>query len=201
MGELDYEGVAFDTLGLNDDDEAGVPLREAQSPPRAEVPLRTEGPEEEELDAETAEEDGATNEDQVYDYGTDSIGGKCPRHRYGHRIIQGSRRPKGAPPEVWKKLSAKTKSELADASSGAHRGCTPGSASVAGAVGDEINGTSGAEFTEEEIKCRDAVKQWYRELEEYLHSVTWRRRGCPCETSSQVGSQSLPVGADMPTRT
>ena len=53
-------------------------------------------------DGARAEEDDAHTEDAIYDYGTDSIGRKYPRDRYGHRLIKGSRRPKGSPPEAWK---------------------------------------------------------------------------------------------------
>ena len=38
----------------------------------------------------------------------DSMGRRYPGDEYGHRIVTGSRRPKGIPPDVWKGLKRPT---------------------------------------------------------------------------------------------
>ena len=48
----------------------------------------------------TARRDDASARAEPFDYGTDSMGRKYPRDKYGYRIIPGSRRPEGAPPII-----------------------------------------------------------------------------------------------------
>ena len=45
-------------------------------------------------------------------YRYDSLGRKYPCDEYGHRIVAGSRRPKGIPPDVWKGLNSKEKARI-----------------------------------------------------------------------------------------
>ena len=45
-------------------------------------------------------------------YRLDSLSRKYPCDEFGHRIVAGSRRPKGIPPDVWKCLNSKEKATL-----------------------------------------------------------------------------------------
>ena len=55
--------------------------------------------------------DAATTREEPFDYGIDSAGRKYPTGTYGYRIIPGSRRPPGVPPNIWKGLSTKDNME------------------------------------------------------------------------------------------
>ena len=60
----------------------------------------------------TASEGGIVIRAEPFDYGTDSMGRRYPRGKYGYRITPGSRRPEGAPPNIWKNLSKEDTAEL-----------------------------------------------------------------------------------------
>ena len=63
----------------------------------------------------------------------DSLGRKYPCDEFGHRIVAGSKRPKGIPPDVWKSLNTKEKAKIS-AESEPVEGRPASSTDVAGAI-------------------------------------------------------------------
>jgi hypothetical protein len=95
------DGADFDLPGSDD----GDPYKSGEDP--------TDPPEQGGVDP-TVPEDEEVGRAEPFDYGTDSMGRRYPRDTCGHRVSPGSRRPTGAPPNIWKNLSKKDKAELTE---------------------------------------------------------------------------------------
>ena len=117
-GSLPSGGVDFGMPEYADDD----PYRSGEDP----TDTRDQGG----VDPTAGEEDKATRADP-FDYGTTSLGRRYPRDKCGHRIIPGSRRPEGAPPNSCKNLSKKDKSELTKVSTAVDPGAAASSSRMA----------------------------------------------------------------------
>ena len=122
-GQAPPEGVDFDLPEYDDDD----PYKSGDDPTES----HDQGGAEPTVDA-----DAATNREEPFDYGVDSIGRRYPRDEYGYRVIPGSRRPFGVPPNIWNSLSKGGKVELPQMASPIADASAPSSSTMLAKRGD-----------------------------------------------------------------
>ena len=142
-GQVPPEGVGVGLPEYDDDDpyKSGDDPTEPQDPGGAEP---------------TVGADATTSPVMPIDDGIDSIGMLCPSDKHGCRIISGSRRPPGAPPNTWKTLSKKDNLELSRVAEPASEApATSSSSMLAKRIGDLLG-------------CEIFSRPWVQEFESFV---------------------------------
>jgi hypothetical protein len=118
---------------------------------------------------------------EPHDIRCDSMGRPYPCDEYGHRIVAGSRRPPGAPPDVWRKMSANEKGTISGPS-------VPGGAASFGEVAGIAQAGEDQEFGPLRV-CEQAVQAWFDGVYDFV----------PCGAAAlSGGTYSERAGHDGP---
>jgi len=136
-------------------DEVGVTLRPSGDPD----PTIREAPEE------------RTEAGDHPEYRFDSLGRKYPCDEFGHRIVTGSRRPKGIPPDAWKGLNSKGKATILS-ESGLLDGHPASSTDGIGALAHDGTPEMDLSDDDREPQCVTFVQEWLRGIDDYRDVVT-----------------------------
>ena len=191
-GELDDEQIRVDMPGLEEEGEVEVSPRAAEDV-------------EDGFERKHAGED-VTHESEICDYGTDFMGRKDPRDKYGHRNSKGSRRSNEIPLGRWRKLSAHAKTEILELAPETvwpvSRGdFASGSANAAGTMADNDPRGSDCESVEED-QCNRCTGQWFRGVDEFLtRDTTLVGGGIPAKHREKLEPPTMPsamVGRPVP---
>ena len=111
---------------------------------------------------------------EPYDFGYDSMGRPYPRGSHGHRIVAGSRRTPGVPPQVWRQMSATDKAKVVG----------PVGLGGAASFGDVAGiAPAGADSDADLLlDCAQSVQDWFDGVHEFSHcGAVAHSRGNPSE--------------------